>query len=160
MRTHLITLLTGALTLTTIAGCNKKDEASKRPELASATAPAATAPAAPEASAPAAAAKSEYTPSEFWAAQDGLDHMARMEKFTDDVTVNATLTKIVPQSDDAEYQVEADAGGGKILAIRFGDFGKVARARPLNVGDAITVSGCVPTNPEENVLVLVQCSLK
>nr|MDQ3371027.1 hypothetical protein [Myxococcota bacterium] len=122
-------------------------------------APAAPAPPSVANPAPPIGTQPEYTPAELWAAVGGMSHMDRMEKFPEGVTVNATVTKILEPA-GGEYAVEADAGTGRVLAITFADFGAIAKAKPLKVGDSIKATKCQLTNVEGSRLAIVQCELK
>ena len=142
-------LVLGALS---IAACGKSESESSSSGVPSAK------PAEP-AAAPAPTLKSAYKADELWATANGMTRIERMEKFVDGVTVTGTVKGI---KDDplGEYGAELDAGGSHIVELRFADFGKAAKAKPLKAGDQVAAAKCQITNPEGDRMALVQCELK
>jgi hypothetical protein len=103
--------------------------------------------------------KSEYKADELWTAANAMSRLERMEKFVDGVTVTGTI-KGIKDDPAGVYTAEIDAGGSHIIELGFADFGKVAKQKPLKVGDAVTATKCQVTNPQGDRMALVMCDLK
>jgi hypothetical protein len=141
-----------------LIGCSKKDDASTAAGKA-AVSDKPTPPPPPAATPPSVPAKSDYKADELFKATADQSYMDLMDKFKDGITVSGTIAKI----DDApagEYSAELDAGDKHVIAVTFADFGKAAKAKPLKVGDTLSVTKCQPTKPEPGRFSAIQCELK
>lgn len=140
------------------AGCKGSDDSKAAKAPAEAPKPSGE-PAPAPAPEPATEVKSEYGPEELWATVSSMSRMDIMEKFVDGVTVAGTISKI---NDDpvGEYGVEMDAGNGRVVELRFMDFGSAAKEKGLAAGAAVAATKCSVTNPKDDRMALVGCQLK